>query len=467
MKYGFILFLFVLAAGAALAQGPDTMWTRTCGGAADDLGYDLITTSDGNFVIAGATSSYGPNPGTGNAYVLKVNGAGDTLWTNVYGGDGGEDVDAVHQTSDGGYILAGYTSSLGAAPADCYLLKLDAAGTLEWARNYGGTEYEEARAVQQTSDGGYILVGYTTSFGVGTPSQKNVYIVKTNSVGDTAWTRTYGGINAETAFGVEQTADEGYMVAGLTGSYGAGSTDAWLLRLDASGDTLWTHTYGGPGGDGAYWLARTNDGGYAMAGYTASYTPGINDQYLLKVDAAGTLLWARHYGGADHDQANCVQQTTDGGYVLSGITKSFGPGVPAQNNYYVVKTNSVGDTLWTRVLGGAGNDVAYAVRQTTDEGYAVAGYTRSFGTGAPSANVYLVRYSGWPSVPQQVVVKVSAGTLILNWADDNNPYYRIYSAATSAGPFATLEASTSDTTFTIVALPALRKFYVVVGSTVP
>lgn len=464
-KYIFVALL-IFSTSAVMAQGPDTLWTRTYGGASDDWGYDAIVTSDGNYVIAGATKTYGTNPTTGNAYILKVDGNGDTLWTRVYGGTGGEDVDAVRQTADGGYILAGYTSTSGAGAADCYLIRLDSSGNLVWTHTYGGVNFEEARAVQPTSDGGYVFTGYTTSFGAGTPAQENIYVVKTNSIGDTIWTRAYGGVNDEIGYSIEQTPDGGYLVAGYTSSYGVGSSDAWLLRLNASGDTLWTRTYGGPGGEGAYWLIPTNDSGYAFAGYTATFTPGINQQYLVKIDSAGNPAWSRHYGGADHDQAYCVQQTTDGGYIISGITKSYGPGVPAENNCYVVKTDAIGDTLWTRVLGGTEIDVANAVRQVPDGGYIVTGYTRSFGTGAPEANVYLARY-GWTVVPQQVVIAYQGGNLTLWWNSDINPFYRIYSDTDVEGSFATLEGSTSDTTFTISDVSAVQKFYQVVGRTAP
>ncbi len=465
-----ILLLLLAIVTQTWAQAPDTLWTKAYGGATDDWGYDIIQAADGNFVISGATKSYGTNPTSGNAWILKIDGNGDTLWTKVYGGTGGEDVDAIQQTSDGGYILAGYTNTSGAGGGDFYVLKLDSLGDLQWSRTYGGASHEEARAVQQTSDGGYIIVGYTRSFGVGVPNYENFYIVKTNSAGDTLWTRTYGGANGETAYGVvDQMGDGGYMVAGYTGSYGAGSTDAWLLRLNASGDTLWTRTYGGPSGDGAYWLTRTGDGGYVLGGTSASFTPGINDLYLVKVDSAGTQQWSRHYGGTDHDQGFSVQQTYDGGYILAGITKSFGPGIPTNNNYFIVKTNAAGDSLWSKVLGGASNEVANAVRQVDDGGYIVAGYTRSYGPGTPNANIYVARLATQVTLvtPERLVTLFRNDSLIFWWDNDSNPFYRLYSDLAVTGPFSTLEGSTADTTFVITSPVALRRFYRVVGSVGP
>ncbi len=464
-----ILLLLLAIVTHAWAQAPDTLWTKTYGGATDDWGYDIVQAADGNFVISGATKSYGTNPTAGNAWILKIDGNGDTLWTKVYGGTGGEDVDAIQQTSDGGYVLAGYTNTSGAGGADFYVLKLDSLGALEWSNTYGGANHEEARALRQTSDGGYIFVGYTRSFGAGIPNFENFYIVKTNSAGDTIWTRTYGGANGETAYGVEETPGGNYVVAGYSGSSGPGGDNAWLIKLNASGDTLWTHAYGGPGPDGAMSLATTADGGYVLGGSSASFTPGINDLYLVKVDSAGTQQWARHYGGADHDQGYSVQQAYDGGYIFAGITKSFGPGIPTNNNYFIVKTNALGDSLWSKVLGGTNNEVANAVRQVNDGGYVVAGYTRSFGPGTPNANIYVARLATQITLetPQNLVTLFRNDSLIFWWNNDANPFYRVYSDAVVTGPFTTLEGSTTDTTFVILSPAALRRFYRVVGSVGP
>ena len=466
MKWCCGFFALVLVS-AVLAQAPDTLWTRVYGGTADDWSYDIVQADDGNYVLAGSTKSFGANPTTGNAHILKIDDNGDTLWTKAYGGTSGEDVDAVQQTGDGGYILAGYTSSTGAGGADFYLLKLDADGNEEWSRAYGGSSHEEARALQQTDDGGYVIAGYTRSFGDNVPTFENFYVVKTDADGDTLWTRAYGGAGAEIAYGIEQNADGEYYVAGYTASYGSGGLDAWLVKLNANGDTIWTRTYGGLGPEEAAALTPTSDGGYALAGVSSSFTPGIKECYLVKVDAEGTSQWSRHYGGADHDQAYSVEQTYDGGFILVGTTKSYGPGVPAQNNYYFVRTDTDGDTLWTMVFGGTGNELASAVRQVTGGGYIVAGYTRSYGIGAPNANAYVIRLEPEVFIPQGVVAKVQGGNLILYWNSDDNSNYRVYSAAASAGLFETLEGSTSDTTLTITDLSAAEKFYRVVGSTPP
>ena len=214
----------------------------------------------------------------------------------------------------------------------------------------GGAADDWAYSVQQTADGGYIVAGYTNSFGAG---DYDFYLVKTNSQGDTLWTRTYGGSDDDWAYSVQQTADGGYIVAGYTYSFGAGDDDFYLVKTNSQGDTLWTRTYGGSGDDEAYSVQQTADGGYIVAGYTSSFGAGSGDFYLVKTNSQGDTLWTRTYGGSGYDGAYSVQQTADGGYIVAGYTGSFGAG---SDDFYLVKTNSQGDTLWTRTYGGSSND---------------------------------------------------------------------------------------------------------------
>ena len=252
-----------------------------------------------------------------------------------------------------------------------------------WTRTYGGSSYDYGESVAQTSDGGYIVAGYTYSFGAG---GYDVYLVKTDAVGDTIWTRTYGGFDVDFGYSVAQTSDGGYIVAGETYSFGAGGSDVYIVKTDAVGDTLWTRTYGGSDYDYGRSVAQTSDGGYIVAGYTASFGAGSWDVYLVKTDGLGDTIWTRTYGGSDGDYSNSVAQTSDGGYIAAGYTSSFGAGY---NDVYLVKTDAVGDTIWTRTYGGGNTDKGYSVAQTSDGGYIVAGYTRSFGAGED--DVYLVK----------------------------------------------------------------------------
>jgi len=311
---------------------------------------------------------------------------GDTLWTRTYGGSASDVSYTTEETTDGGYIIVGATKSFGAGDWDFYLLKIDTNGDTLWTRTYGGSAADWGSWVQETLDGGYILAGITESFGAGA---FDVYLVKTDANGDTLWTSTYGGSADDHAYSVQQTSDGGYIIAGETQSLAAGYSDAYLLKTDSYGDTLWTRTYGGPGPELSERVQQTTDGGYILAGSTMSFGAGAFDVYLVKTDTNGDTLWTSTYGGSANDYGRSVQQTTDGGYVVAGGTESFGAGY---SDVYLLKTDSSGDTLWTRIYGGTSEDVGYSVQQTTDGGYIIPGWTMSFGAG--SYDVYLIRVAG-------------------------------------------------------------------------
>jgi hypothetical protein len=229
--------------------------------------------------------------------------------------------------------------------------------------------------VQQTTDGGYILAGRTNSYGAGS---EDFWLVKTNSAGNEEWNQTFGGSSGDSAHSVQQTTDGGYILAGRTNSYGAGSWDfCWLVKTDSAGNEEWNRTFGGSGGDSAYSVQQTTDGGYSLAGYTDSYDAGSWDFWLVKADSAGNEEWNRTFGESGHDVAYSVQQTTDGGYILAGRTNSYGE----LSDFWLVKTNSAGKEEWNRTFGESGHDVAYSVQQTTDGGYILAGDTDSYSAG--------------------------------------------------------------------------------------
>jgi hypothetical protein len=304
----------------------------------------------------------------------------------TYGGSDWEKGASVQQTTDGGYIVAGYTDSFGSGFYDVYLIKTDPSGETLWTRTYGGNNSDYGASVQQTTDGGYIVTGYTASFGAGLDDVYNVYLIKTDPSGDTLWTRTYGGSVIDRGSSVQQTTDGGYIVVGDTDSFGAGFYDVYLIKTDSSGDTLWTRTYGGNSSDYGYSVQQTTDGGYIVAGKTRSFGPVVYDVYLFKTDSAGNTLWERTYGGSDYESGNSVQQTMDGGYIVAGRTESVGAGYA---DVYLIRTNASGDTLWTRTYGGSDWDVGESVQLTKDGGYVITGRTESFGAGY--ADVYLIK----------------------------------------------------------------------------
>jgi hypothetical protein len=356
-------------------------WQRTYGGGNDDWGSSVQQTSDGGFIAGGWTSFYGS--ARGKVYLFKTNATGDTLWSHTYGRGINDYGNSIQQTSDGGYIVAGSTYYSPTTAYDVYLVKTNSSGDTLWTRTYGGRSDDYGYSVQQTSDGGYIVAGTTYSFGAG---GYDIYLIKTDASGDTLWTRTYGGANDDEGYSVQQTLDSGYIVAGYTISFGAGSADVYFIKTDASGDTLWTRTYGGTKWDEGLSAQQTSDGGYITTGWTFSFDDTLGNVYLIKTDAAGDTLWTRTYGGTGLDHGYSVQQTSDGGYIVAGGTYSYGAG---NNDVYLIKTDASGDTLWTRTYGGTEHDESYSVRQTSDRGYILAGLTYSFGAGG--SDVFLIK----------------------------------------------------------------------------
>jgi hypothetical protein len=348
---------------------------RTYGGPADDLGNSAQQTTDGGSIVCGYSQSFGhPN---GDFYLVKTDSFGDTLWTMTYGKGGQSEnwANSVEQTTDGGYVVTGYTCN--AEFFEVYLVKTSADGDTLWTRTFGDTLSDsQGEAVRQTLDGGYIVAGLTNSHGAGS---YDVYLIKTNGNGDTLWTRTYGGSSDDEGSSVQQTADSGYIITG-------GNGDVYLIKTDANGDTLWTRTFGGDSNDYGECVRQTTDGGYVIAGFTRSFGAGMIDVYLIRTDAHGDTLWTRTYGGTNEDLACSVQQTTGGGYIVAGRTSSFGAG---GGDVWLIRTNANGDTLWTRTFGGTANDASGSVQQTTDGGYVIAGITDSYGAGG--ADVYLIK----------------------------------------------------------------------------
>jgi len=376
-----IATIIMMMRGLASAQ-PDTLWTRTFGGPRADHGYSVQQTADNGYIIAGETHSYGA--GESDVWLIKTDANGDTLWTRTFGGPDEDKAYSVQQTADNGYIIAGETHSYGAGESDVWLIKTDANGDTLWTKTIGGPHYDDGYSVQQTTDGGYIIAGGTYKF---SPlGNWDVYLIKTDASGNTLWTKTFGGTEGDYGYSVQQTTDGGYIIAGYTESYSVGESDVWLIKTDASGNTLWTKTFGGTEKDYGRSVQQTADGGYIIAGYTESYGAGGYDVWLIKTEANGNTLWTKTFGGTDEDKAYSVQQTADGGYIIAGYTASYGAG---RYDVYLIKTGADGDTLWTRTFGGTNWDDGYSVQQTADGGYIIAGDTHSYGAGW--YDVYLIK----------------------------------------------------------------------------
>ena len=375
-KTALILGMLLTSICPTIAQ---TVFARTYGGNSTDYGFSVQQTNDSGYIIGGCTFPSGSS--WPDFYLIKTNSMGDTLWTRAYGGTGDDEGYSVQQTTDSGYIISGITYSYGSGGSDVYLIKTNSLGDTLWTRTYGGTDEDGGRSVKQTDDGGYIIGGFTFSYGSG---GSDVYLIKTNSLGDTLWTRTYGGTSFDEGHSIEQTNDGGYIIAGDR------FVDVYLIKTNSLGDTLWTRTYGGVSTEHGYSVRETNDSGYIIVGWTASFAQGWSDVYLIKTNSMGDTLWTRTYGGAANEAGYSVQQTKDGGYIIGGWTSSFGVG---NRDVYIIKTNSMGDTLWTRTYGGTDDDEGYSVQQTKDGGYIIGGYN-DVSFGAQKYDVYLIKTDG-------------------------------------------------------------------------
>jgi hypothetical protein len=349
-------------------------WAKVYGGIKNDMAYAIQQTADGGYVVAGSTESFGA--GSADIWILKLDGNGSAVWQKTYGGGGNEYpyLSSVNQTEDGGYVVSGYTESFGAGNRDIWILKLDSNGETAWQKTYGDAGHDYATSVQQTTDGGYVISGHKGSGG----ASEDGLIQKINANGDVIWQKTYAGSDEDYPILVQQTTDNGYIMAGYTMSFGAGNRDSWILKLDADGNTMWQKTYGGSNDDRAYSINQTTDGGYIVAGQTSSFGASGVESWILKLDSNGDTVWQKSYGGAGNDYALSVQQTADSGYIVAGQTSSFGA---SGYDSWILKLDNNGNSIWQKRYGGAGNDLAYSVQQTTDGGYIVAGSTQSFGAG--------------------------------------------------------------------------------------
>ncbi|MCL0099053.1 hypothetical protein M1O16_04375 [Dehalococcoidia bacterium] len=299
----------------------------------------------------------------------------DKEWDRTFGGADLEMAYSLQQTRDGGFSIAGSGGAGGVEYLDVWLVKTDQEGDKEWSRTFGGAGRDTARSVQQTADGGFIIAGETRSFGAG---KGDVWLIKTDEEGNKEWNRTFGGAGRDAAWSVQQTADGGFIIAGETRSFDAGKDDVWLIKTDEEGNKEWSRTFGGKHRDGASSVKQTTDGGFIIAGWTRSFGAGQKDFWLIRTDQDGNKEWSRTFGGRYCEGASSVKQTTDGGFIIAGDTKSFGAG---GSDFWLVKTDEEGNKEWAKTFGGTDLDLAHSVEQTACGGFIIAGSTNSFGAG--------------------------------------------------------------------------------------
>ena len=308
-------------------------WMKTFGGVHDDRGYSIQKTFDGGFILGGSTDSYGEGS---DIWLIKTNSEGDEEWNEVYGGTGTEKGYSVQQTDDGGFIITGYTNSSGSGGFDIFLVKTSSAGVEEWSKTFGDTEIDKGYSVKQTEDSGFIISGITTAeYGF------DIRVVKTDADGNEEWNRVFGNTMNDFGFSVvEQTFDNSFVIVGYTEIFGSDDEDLLLTTINDAGNQTGERTFGGYGIDRGYSIINTIDGGFMIIGFTESFSDGNKDVWLIKTDSNGNEEWNKNIGTDKIDHGYYVQQTNDGGFILTGYTDS------EENNddILLIKTDHLGNT---------------------------------------------------------------------------------------------------------------------------
>jgi len=382
----FVIIVF-LATGSLYGQGPDSLWHRAFGDTLSDWGFSVVETHDGYYVTAGQLQIYDPDSAKTyvDVYVLKLDAAGDTIWVRTYGGDRSDGSRSVIEASDGNYVVAGYTNSWSAGDTDIYVIKMDPDGNLIWEHTIGGTRGDEVGyCVREVPDSSYRIVGTTDEYG-----SNDILLAGIAADGSWTWEHPYDRPDYQSAHELAVTPD-GYLL--IVGSDFSTGVDVYLMKTESNGDTLWTRTYDFGPHDYGTSVKPVSYNAYVVAGYSEAVTAPFYNAFLLNLQTDGSVNWSRFYGGPNHDHGYSVQVLADGGFVFTGRTMSYGAG---GDDVWLVRTDANGDTLWTRTYGGVNNDSGKEVQVTSDGGFIIGGDTSSFGNGF--IDLYLVKAGGDPA----------------------------------------------------------------------
>lgn len=376
----------LLLSQLAGAEHGDLMWEETYGGPNTDWGRAVVETPDGGLVIVGDTKPQAD--GKRDVWLLKVDEEGGMNWSRTFGGAGDDLGFSLNTTSDGGFIITGFLNGDDKNARNALLMKTDADGNEVWNRTFGGSEQDEGRSVIQTNDGGYILLGSTASEGAG---NLDLWLIKTNATGSEEWSQTYGGPNRDEGRSIQQTQDGGYIIAGRAEPNGAGNLDLWLLRVDENGTEIWSDTWGGSKMDEGWSILETADGGFVVAGRTASSGAGAMDVWLIRTDSAGKEEWKRTFGGTEGDVGRFLSEAPDGEYIITGRTRSKGAG---DFDVWLVMINEDGDLVDDWTYGGNQWDEARGIIVDRNGDYVITGRTSSSGNGME--DLWILKVHGPP-----------------------------------------------------------------------
>ncbi|MBA3648664.1 MAG: T9SS type A sorting domain-containing protein [Chitinophagales bacterium] len=373
------LLMILFSAFSLVAQSSE--FAKTIGGTNEDWAQSVVQSPDGGFVLTGITYSRGA--GGEDVFLVKTNAAGDTVWCKTFGGSMDDYGYKIHNTSDGGMLITGHTKSFGAGDCDGYVIRTDANGRELWEHTYGGIGDDVVYGEAELPNGDFIMTGFTENFGA---AGRDIFLIRTDAGGNLTWTKTIGGSADDYGKFIALTHDGNIVLGATTNSYGAGDNDFFLVKADFDGNVLWTKTIGGIANDDMWSMHVTTDGGFIMTGVTFSYGNGKGDCYLAKADAVGDVEWTRTFGGEGNDRGNSVNETSDGGYIMTGTLIPAGDSV---GDAYLVKTDANGNKLWEKIFGGLNDDNGNSVIESSDEGLVIAGRTVSFGEGW--SDVYFIK----------------------------------------------------------------------------
>ncbi len=391
-------------------------WVKSFGGTNEDTAQSVIKTSDGGYAILGYTNStdgdlVGKTTEVNDFWLVKLDEVGNLQWSRTYGGSKDDRGTSVIQTSDEGYVLVGYAMSSDGDGSnnegfhDNWILKLNSSGEIEWEKSFGFSGHDHSYDVVQTADDGFFFVGFldvTASGGAGGETSKGNFLtrhgvgefwgIKLDAQGNLEWRRFFGGTGNDRAYGVVKTADEGFILTGSTESNdfdisdSRGSYDIWVIKITGEGDIVWEQSFGGTGIDKAWDIANTDDNAYVIVGNTFSTdidvtkNNGESDMWLIKIDDMGNLVWEQSYGGSQFDSAQSVSAAADGGFILSGNSKSLDSDVTAnvgENDIWIVKIDTNGKLLWQKSFGGGDLDYGIDAVSLDDHSILLVGETRS------------------------------------------------------------------------------------------
>jgi len=374
----------IIAMSITLTSGqPIETWNTTIGGSQDDWGNCVMESSSKSYITVGWTASYGA--GETDLWLTSVDTNGDEEWNQTFGGANYDEGTYVQEENDGDYIIVGSTKSYGAGETDVWLIKTDSKGREIWNKTFGTSYYDLGSSVKKTLDNGYIVAG---SVGFDNSSGKNadIWLIKTDPNGDEEWNKTFGGSENEWGQTVLVPRNGGYIIAAKTSSYGAGDVDMYLIKTDSEGHEEWNFTFGGPDEEELTSAELTSDGGVILVGWTTSFGTGGKDLWIVKTDAFGNEVWNQTLGGSICDRGYSVQETSDGGYIVTGRTNSYGRG---GCDLWLVKTDSLGNEIWNETLGELLSEGGRSIQETDPGNYIIAGWTESYGSG--NKDLWLVK----------------------------------------------------------------------------